>query len=240
MSEKPLYISIADQLRKMIIDQLKPGDILPSERTLVKSTGASRTTVRLALKELELLGIIQTIHGKGRYVSDLDHTMINLQGMYSFTDHMKLIGRKPKSKIISNKIKIVENNSELLQKLFYREKLPLNYFQRIRLADNIPMMVEKTYIPSSVFENFDPKEIERKPLYSIFLDEYSQIINYVEEEIEANHSTKQVSDLLSIEENSTVLIIRRKAYNQNNNLIEYTISFARADKFKYKIFHFKK
>ncbi|MDR1519107.1 MAG: GntR family transcriptional regulator [Planctomycetota bacterium] len=49
---------------------LKPGDRLPSERTLSESLGVSRTSVRQGLKVLESSGRIETRVGSGTYVAD--------------------------------------------------------------------------------------------------------------------------------------------------------------------------
>ena len=48
-----------------------PHDKLPSERELTAQYGVSRTTVRLALQELENRGSIYRRHGKGTFVSDI-------------------------------------------------------------------------------------------------------------------------------------------------------------------------
>ncbi|GAA1031459.1 hypothetical protein GCM10009557_26900 [Virgisporangium ochraceum] len=46
----------------------KPGDKLPSERTLVDELGAGRTTVRLVLSKLAAQGLIEAQHGRGYFV----------------------------------------------------------------------------------------------------------------------------------------------------------------------------
>ena len=56
---------IFDQIKEMIIDgRLKPGERLPSERTLMDMMGKSRPTIREALRMLESNGLIRTSHGK--------------------------------------------------------------------------------------------------------------------------------------------------------------------------------
>jgi GntR family transcriptional repressor for pyruvate dehydrogenase complex len=51
--------------------ELKPGDQLPPERRLADMFGASRGSVREALRALELAGVILSRHGGGNFVSDL-------------------------------------------------------------------------------------------------------------------------------------------------------------------------
>jgi DNA-binding FadR family transcriptional regulator len=50
------------------MDLLKPGDKLPSENSLVKEYGVSRTVVREALSRLQASGYVETHHGKGTFV----------------------------------------------------------------------------------------------------------------------------------------------------------------------------
>ena len=53
-SKKPLYYQLKQTLLKWIEGgDYPPGSILPSEKQLQDSFGISRTTVRMALKELE-------------------------------------------------------------------------------------------------------------------------------------------------------------------------------------------
>lgn len=63
------YRRIATDLRNAIErGDLAPGDLLPSEASLVATYGVSRGTARQALAELESVGLVESVHGKGRYV----------------------------------------------------------------------------------------------------------------------------------------------------------------------------
>ncbi len=66
-----VYIEIVKQLRSMIEhDGLKPGDRLPSERELSERLDVGRSSVREALRALELLGLIETRRGEGTFIRD--------------------------------------------------------------------------------------------------------------------------------------------------------------------------
>jgi DNA-binding FadR family transcriptional regulator len=56
------------RLRAIISDDLRPGDKLPSERTIAADTGAGRTTVRLVLAKLAAQGLVEAQHGRGYFV----------------------------------------------------------------------------------------------------------------------------------------------------------------------------
>ena len=80
MSEPDILPSINDGTRTeravllltelVISGKYGPGDYLPSEPTLSKQLGVSRTTVRLALKTLELRGLVVMQRGIGVLVAD--------------------------------------------------------------------------------------------------------------------------------------------------------------------------
>lgn len=56
--EKPLYLQLASVIRSELCENLDPNDRLPSEREICRVYDVSRTTVRLAMKELEDQGYI--------------------------------------------------------------------------------------------------------------------------------------------------------------------------------------
>ncbi|WP_048827973.1 GntR family transcriptional regulator [Bacillus sp. B-jedd] len=51
-------------------DGLKTGDKIPSERELTERLNVGRSSVREALRALELLGLIETRRGEGTYIRD--------------------------------------------------------------------------------------------------------------------------------------------------------------------------
>ncbi|AZH79974.1 MULTISPECIES: FadR/GntR family transcriptional regulator [Microbacterium] len=59
-------------LRALIADgALRPGDRLPSEGELCERLGVSRGSLREAIRTLAALGVLETRHGSGSYVSEL-------------------------------------------------------------------------------------------------------------------------------------------------------------------------
>lgn len=65
-----LYEQIENQIKTQILNgSLKPGAPLPSIRTLAKELKVSIITSKRAYEELEKEGFIQTVVGKGTFVS---------------------------------------------------------------------------------------------------------------------------------------------------------------------------
>src|SRR5271166_696554 len=63
-----VYQEVAKQLERRITQELKPGDLLPPERQLVKMLGVSRGSVRDAIRSLELMGLLEPRQGLGTVV----------------------------------------------------------------------------------------------------------------------------------------------------------------------------
>ena len=71
LSRVPIYEQITEQTEKFIISGvLKPGDALPSVRSLSTSLHANPNTVARAFTELDRAGLICTVQGKGCFVTD--------------------------------------------------------------------------------------------------------------------------------------------------------------------------
>lgn len=61
---------VVKQIRELIESgELRPGDRLPSERTLADRLGVSRPSVRTGLRILSAMGVLQSRHGSGTFMS---------------------------------------------------------------------------------------------------------------------------------------------------------------------------
>jgi GntR family transcriptional repressor for pyruvate dehydrogenase complex len=66
------YEQVADQIRKLVSDgTLRPGDLLPPERELAAKLGVGRSSIRDAVRTLEVMGILEPRQGHGTVVRDL-------------------------------------------------------------------------------------------------------------------------------------------------------------------------
>jgi DNA-binding transcriptional regulator YhcF (GntR family) len=68
---RPMYLQIMEQIRRRIaVGDWKPGQEIPSIRTLAAAVQVSVITVKRAYLELERDGVIVTRQGKGSFVAD--------------------------------------------------------------------------------------------------------------------------------------------------------------------------
>lgn len=115
-SENPIYIQIVVQIKTAIMmEDILAGDALPSIRILAKELKISVITTKRAYEELEREGFIETVPGKGSYVSGQNKELI----------------REKRLAIIEEKLTEVVSESKLLNlsleelqgmlRLFYSE-----------------------------------------------------------------------------------------------------------------------
>ena len=70
-SGMPVYLQIVDQIKAAAASgALRPGEALPSIRPLAEELRVNRNTVAKAYAELESLGVIETLPGKGCFLKE--------------------------------------------------------------------------------------------------------------------------------------------------------------------------
>jgi len=66
-----VYEEVARRLEQLIVERMKPGDMLPPERELAENFGVSRSSVRDAIRRLELVGMVEPRQGSGTVVREV-------------------------------------------------------------------------------------------------------------------------------------------------------------------------
>lgn len=70
IKNKKVYQHVIEQIQSMVMDgTLKKGDKLPSERELVEQLDVSRTSIREAMRALEVIGLVESRQGEGNFIS---------------------------------------------------------------------------------------------------------------------------------------------------------------------------
>ncbi|MCY8032859.1 GntR family transcriptional regulator [Bacillus sonorensis] len=68
-ASKPIYKQIAEQLlKKMVREEIKPGEKLPSVRELAVQTQVNPNTIQRTYNEMERMGVVETRRGQGTFV----------------------------------------------------------------------------------------------------------------------------------------------------------------------------
>lgn len=85
---KPIYEQITEQMKAQILSGvILAGEQLPSIRTLAKDLRVSVITTKRAYEELEREGFVETMQGRGTYVSHQDTEQVR-------EEHLRRIEQK--------------------------------------------------------------------------------------------------------------------------------------------------
>lgn len=87
---EPIYLQIERQVRQSIMQgELQPGMSLPSIRQLAKDLGISVITTKRAYNELEKEGLIDSVVGKGSFVSGANQEIIREQRLKNLEEKLR-------------------------------------------------------------------------------------------------------------------------------------------------------
>lgn len=87
-SKKPIYEQITDQLKQHIISGvLQEGDALPSMRALARDLHISVITTKRAYEDLERAGFIESIVGKGSFVTQHNKELLKEEKQRQIEEH---------------------------------------------------------------------------------------------------------------------------------------------------------
>lgn len=94
----PLYEQIQTQIKSQILNgSLQAGDGLPSIRNLAKELKVSIITTKRAYEELEKDGFIETVIGKGTFVSNQNTERLKEITLYNLENKLEEIIKQAKS-----------------------------------------------------------------------------------------------------------------------------------------------
>lgn len=228
---QPLYKFVSDTIIQRIVSgELPPGAMLPSEIDLGAELNVSQGTARKALIELEQKGIIDRRQGRGSFVT----LRTPENSLFHFFRLRKPDGSQIYPKLESEVIKKRKATAEERKVLFGS---PDNVFEivRSRSYEGHPMSYEIIVVPTDIF----PGLLERAPLpntlYVLFQQAYSCAIISAEENLQASIVGKQAAELLAIDPTTPALIVRRKAIDLADRVVELRTSTYLTNEFSYAI-----
>lgn len=89
-TSKPIYEQITSQIKQMIMTgELKPGESIPSMRSLAKSLHISVITVQRSYEDLQKDGFIETTVGRGSFVSSKNKEFIQEEKQREIESHLQ-------------------------------------------------------------------------------------------------------------------------------------------------------
>jgi GntR family transcriptional regulator len=149
--------------------ELVPGSPVPSENEIIAQYQVSNTTARKVLYELEKSNWVTRVKGKGTFVRDFA-VVRAIDRIFGFTRNMLEAGRKPATRLLGFHLRD-EDHTQVVNGREFTLKGPYCEIERLRLADDIPMMKETRYISLQLCPDIHHRNLEQS-LYDIFRRDY--------------------------------------------------------------------
>jgi GntR family transcriptional regulator len=237
-SKLPLYDQIERNLRDLIINgKLNPGEMVPSEWELVELYGVSRLTVRRALDELVRQNWLERKHGVGTYVRQPTTASISASKL-SFTEQMRSIGRKPSSKLVSQKT--ISATAKIARLLRIQEAEAIIEITRVRLADDEPILLETNCLSLERFPLLaNSSWDENESLYQILSDEYGVNVMGLDHTLKPVLLTETEAHYLQAKAGTPAILSEIVAFTKNGTPVEYVWSVSNGEKSEF-YFHFQR
>ncbi len=165
----PRYLRIARELRARIENgPYADGFRMPTEAELCDEFRVSRITVRQALALLERERLVSRERGRGTFARR--RLVRDLKPLYSFTEDMRRAGREPTSVLLSSGE--AEADGDEIERLALDSGARVHRLVRLRIADGIPVLLERTALPAALVPGFALADPARDSLYATLADRY--------------------------------------------------------------------
>lgn len=216
-----------------IIDsgKMSEGEQMPTENNICDLFNVSRITVRKALDALCQNGYIYKIQGKGSFVSHKE-TGMQLNHLYGFSDEMRMMGREPSTRLISQRI--TSPSDKVMNGLMLNSGQKVYVVERLRCADTIPMALEVVHLPFHRFPGIENQDIT-KSLYKLLSEQYGCERSRAEQGIRADLADHHAAKELEMKTGMAVLHITRVTFDRNGLPFEYVESTYRGDKYVFNV-----
>lgn len=236
-SYMPRYVEIQQYLAKKIRDgEFREGDLLPTEQELQKMFGVSRITVTTALREMVKDGIIYRVQGKGTFVAEtkkeLDiYKMVNTSIAENAYDlHASGVHRLVEAKEEHPGEKV----SSILGLKPHERAVRI---ERVKLVDQRPFSVERTWLPEKLYPGILGKDLESAYIIELMKEDYgihlARNVMYAEPVL----SDGNISKHLEVKKGSPILLWAVENYDREGMPVGYTEAYIRGDRAKFVIRH---
>lgn len=210
------YEEIEGWLRALVLKG-KTGDLIPSEVEIAAQFDVSRMTARYAVMNLMREGLVDRRRGAGTFIAS--NPLHRREGvLLSFTEDMRRRGLKPSSVMLSSKLE--KGTVADVRALKLQTDAQVVIIQRIRLADDVPIALERVaLIPEC-------KKVLDADLLSGSLHNALRAIGYAPYVangwLSARLANAAEAKKLEIPVKTPLLVETRVIEDENGNPIEYT------------------
>ncbi|MDZ5711025.1 GntR family transcriptional regulator [Jeotgalibacillus haloalkalitolerans] len=228
----PLYKKIAQQIKEEIQSgKWQEGETIPTEHHLSTTYGASRVTIRQAIKQLVEEGLLEKVQGSGTYVKEqkIEHNIFEL---VSFTEEMRRLNKEPVNQIM--KFEMIQPDDHIRRMLRLGENETVFYIRRQRLVDDMPYVVEDTYLPVRLFPNLS-YQIMTGSKYDYIEKEVGTKIKESFQEVIPILPDPAIAEALQVNSGQPILKIQSYSILLDGTVFEYSENHFRSDEYKFTL-----
>jgi GntR family transcriptional regulator len=229
---RPLHRQIADTLRREIESgALRPGDPLPSENDLMRRFSVSRGTVRQARATLRADGAISGSQGRRFTVRPQPLTQ-PLGELVSFTAWARSLGKTPSGRTVSFAAGIADADEAAA--LDSPPNAPVWRLVRVRFADGVPLMVERTTFPDAIGRLLRGVDLDRGSVY-VELGRRGVAVDAARHLLDAMPASAEDAALLGVAAGDALLRVHRVAVGPDGMPVERSEDRYRGDRTNFAI-----
>lgn len=224
-SALPLWAQVRQDLER----RLRRGeldDVFPGEMGLVEEYGVSRQTVRQAVRALREAGVVDA--GRGRAPRVVDREIAQPQGMlYSLFASVEATGRRQR-----NVVRRLDARADgtVAARLGLEESTPLVHLERLRLADDEPLAVDRVWLPAQLAAPLLDADFTATSLYAELDRRCGIRLSGGREEVRAVVPTPSERALLGLDGRGATLAIDRLG-EWRGRPVEWRQTLVRGDRF---------
>jgi GntR family transcriptional regulator len=217
----PLYYQLLQILKKQIDSgDLRPGDVIPTEKELMGQYQISRATVRQAVLQLVNDGYLRREKSKGTFVSTPPSKFRFIEGLRGFSAEMNRHGIPYVSKVLEKSV--IAADERVSERLSISPGDMVFYMHRLRVVNDRPFLIDRHYVPYKLVPGIEARLADNVSLYSILENDYKLMLHHGWREFEpVNPSSKEEIELLEIYSTTHLLYVESLLYDKDNMPIDY-------------------
>ncbi len=211
-----------------LIESRRPGDPIPSERALCADFGVSRPTLRAAVDELVVAGLLVREHGRGMFVAPEKITQELVSERQGLT--LPQASGAWSSRLLE--FTTIQAGARVGRKLRLSPAARIVYVARLRLVDGAPMAIEHLHIRADLVPGLSAQELESGDLYEHLREHHDVHVREAVQAIEPTVVTRAEAELLDVPELSPALLFERLTSDTTGRPVEYVHSLYRGDRYR--------